>query len=125
MKLILALVFQDDKLRKLVLNVGPNDWKYIAGFLPVSVFTSMMRDSLLFCQTFVHLHINVSIKSVRCFIIKNRSEHQCQHRWFKVLDPDLVKGPWTKEEDEKVCFIYSYAVIGLLRLKIYLFFLSC
>uniref|UniRef100_A0A673J789 V-myb avian myeloblastosis viral oncogene homolog-like 2b n=1 Tax=Sinocyclocheilus rhinocerous TaxID=307959 RepID=A0A673J789_9TELE len=57
---------EDDKLRKLVLNFGPNDWKYIAGFLP------------------------------------SRSEHQCQHRWFKVLDPDLVKGPWTKEEDEKV-----------------------
>uniref|UniRef100_A0A8C1RX64 V-myb avian myeloblastosis viral oncogene homolog-like 2b n=1 Tax=Cyprinus carpio TaxID=7962 RepID=A0A8C1RX64_CYPCA len=57
---------EDDKLRKLVLNCGPNDWKYIAGFL------------------------------------SNRSEHQCQHRWFKVLDPDLVKGPWTKEEDEKV-----------------------
>ncbi|XP_056324669.1 v-myb avian myeloblastosis viral oncogene homolog-like 2b [Danio aesculapii] len=57
---------EDDKLRKLVLNVGSNDWKYIAGLLP------------------------------------NRSEHQCQHRWFKVLDPDLVKGPWTKEEDEKV-----------------------
>ncbi|XP_056108495.1 v-myb avian myeloblastosis viral oncogene homolog-like 2b [Rhinichthys klamathensis goyatoka] len=57
---------EDDKLRKLVLNAGPNDWKHIAGFLP------------------------------------SRSEHQCQHRWFKVLDPDLVKGPWTKEEDEKV-----------------------
>ncbi|MBN3270386.1 MYBB protein, partial [Polyodon spathula] len=26
----------------------------------------------------------------------------CQHRWLKVLNPDLVKGPWTKEEDEKV-----------------------
>ncbi|XP_063071833.1 v-myb avian myeloblastosis viral oncogene homolog-like 2b [Engraulis encrasicolus] len=34
--------------------------------------------------------------------LPNRSEPQCQHRWFKVLDPDLVKGPWTKEEDEKV-----------------------
>lgn len=34
--------------------------------------------------------------------LPNRSEHQCQHRWYKVLDPDLVKGPWTKEEDEKV-----------------------
>lgn len=57
---------EDDKLRKLVLRVGPNDWKHIASFL------------------------------------HNRSEHQCQHRWFKVLDPDLVKGPWTREEDEKV-----------------------
>ncbi|KAK5873052.1 hypothetical protein PBY51_013697 [Eleginops maclovinus] len=34
--------------------------------------------------------------------IRNHSEPQCQHRWFKVLDPELVKGPWTKEEDEKV-----------------------
>ncbi|KAM3877988.1 v-myb avian myeloblastosis viral oncogene homolog-like 2b [Diretmus argenteus] len=34
--------------------------------------------------------------------IPNHTEQQCQHRWLKVLDPDLVKGPWTKEEDEKV-----------------------
>ncbi|XP_037107525.1 v-myb avian myeloblastosis viral oncogene homolog-like 2b [Syngnathus acus] len=34
--------------------------------------------------------------------IPNRTENQCQHRWFKVLDPDLIKGPWTKEEDDKV-----------------------
>ncbi|CAH1255281.1 MYBL1 [Branchiostoma lanceolatum] len=32
----------------------------------------------------------------------DRSDVQCQHRWEKVLNPDLVKGPWTKEEDEKV-----------------------
>lgn len=27
---------------------------------------------------------------------------QCLHRWQKVLNPELVKGPWTKEEDETV-----------------------
>ncbi|XP_018587179.2 transcriptional activator Myb-like isoform X2 [Scleropages formosus] len=27
---------------------------------------------------------------------------QCHHRWQKVLNPELVKGPWTKEEDQKV-----------------------
>ncbi|CAH0686941.1 unnamed protein product [Chilo suppressalis] len=32
----------------------------------------------------------------------NRSDFQCQQRWSKVLNPELVKGPWTKEEDEKV-----------------------
>ncbi|XP_065175672.1 myb protein-like [Sycon ciliatum] len=31
-----------------------------------------------------------------------RSEVQCQQRWTKVLSPDLVKGAWTKEEDEIV-----------------------
>ncbi|XP_008318775.1 v-myb avian myeloblastosis viral oncogene homolog-like 2b [Cynoglossus semilaevis] len=34
--------------------------------------------------------------------IPNHTENQCQHRWLKVLDPELVKGPWTKEEDERV-----------------------
>uniref|UniRef100_A0A4W6D4I6 V-myb avian myeloblastosis viral oncogene homolog-like 2b n=1 Tax=Lates calcarifer TaxID=8187 RepID=A0A4W6D4I6_LATCA len=57
---------EDDRLKALVQKLGPNDWKYIASYIP------------------------------------NHTEHQCQHRWFKVLDPELVKGPWTKEEDEKV-----------------------
>ncbi|XP_010470459.1 PREDICTED: myb-related protein 3R-1-like isoform X2 [Camelina sativa] len=29
-----------------------------------------------------------------------RSEVQCQHRWLKVLDPNLYKGNWTKDEDD-------------------------
>ncbi|CAM8963316.1 unnamed protein product [Rhodiola kirilowii] len=31
-----------------------------------------------------------------------RSEVQCLHRWQKVLNPELVKGPWTQEEDYKI-----------------------
>ena len=31
-----------------------------------------------------------------------RSDVQCLHRWQKVLRPGLVKGPWTKEEDEMI-----------------------
>ncbi|CAN0826330.1 Transcription factor MYB3R-1 [Linum grandiflorum] len=31
---------------------------------------------------------------------KDRTDVQCLHRWQKVLDPELVKGPWSKEEDE-------------------------
>ncbi|XP_013856052.1 myb-related protein B, partial [Austrofundulus limnaeus] len=34
--------------------------------------------------------------------LPNHTEQQCHHRWFKILDPGLIKGPWTKEEDEKV-----------------------
>ena len=33
---------------------------------------------------------------------KERTDVQCLHRWQKVLNPSLVKGPWTKEEDEIV-----------------------
>ncbi|GAA0149565.1 hypothetical protein LIER_08707 [Lithospermum erythrorhizon] len=32
----------------------------------------------------------------------DRSEVQCLHRWQKVLNPELVKGPWTQEEDERI-----------------------
>ncbi|KAJ1376152.1 SANT/Myb domain [Sesbania bispinosa] len=31
--------------------------------------------------------------------LPGRTDVQCLHRWQKVLNPDLVKGSWTKEED--------------------------
>ncbi|XP_062180173.1 transcription factor MYB3R-2-like [Phragmites australis] len=30
----------------------------------------------------------------------DRTEVQCLHRWQKVLNPELIKGPWTQEEDD-------------------------
>ncbi|KAF2931121.1 transcription factor MYB3R-2-like [Oryza sativa Japonica Group] len=32
----------------------------------------------------------------------DRTEVQCLHRWQKVLDPELIKGPWTQEEDDVI-----------------------
>ncbi|KAL0425959.1 UNVERIFIED_CONTAM: Transcription factor R-1 [Sesamum radiatum] len=32
--------------------------------------------------------------------LPGRTDVQCLHRWQKVLSPDLVKGPWSKEEDD-------------------------
>ncbi|KAG6387980.1 hypothetical protein SASPL_153176 [Salvia splendens] len=39
-------------------------------------------------------------KIAECF--KDRADVQCLHRWQKVLNPELVKGPWSKEEDEVI-----------------------
>ncbi|KAE8687638.1 hypothetical protein F3Y22_tig00111013pilonHSYRG00287 [Hibiscus syriacus] len=39
-------------------------------------------------------------KIAECF--KDRTDVQCLHRWQKVLNPELVKGPWSKEEDERI-----------------------
>ena len=33
---------------------------------------------------------------------QGRTEFHCMHRWKKHLDPDIIKGFWSKEEDEKV-----------------------
>ncbi|XP_057817711.2 transcription factor MYB3R-4 [Cryptomeria japonica] len=51
-------------------------------------------------------------RAVQCYKGKNwkkiaeffpdRTDVQCLHRWQKVLNPDLIKGPWTKEEDDKI-----------------------
>ncbi|KAG8078448.1 hypothetical protein GUJ93_ZPchr0007g5089 [Zizania palustris] len=32
----------------------------------------------------------------------DRTEVQCLHRWQKVLNPELIKGPWTQEEDNQI-----------------------
>uniref|UniRef100_A0A5B7BWS2 Uncharacterized protein n=1 Tax=Davidia involucrata TaxID=16924 RepID=A0A5B7BWS2_DAVIN len=37
----------------------------------------------------------------------DRTEVQCLHRWQKVLNPELVKGPWTQEEDDKITELVS------------------
>ncbi|CAL0304492.1 unnamed protein product [Lupinus luteus] len=37
----------------------------------------------------------------------DRSEVQCLHRWQKVLNPELIKGPWTQEEDDKIVELVS------------------
>jgi hypothetical protein len=31
--------------------------------------------------------------------LEYRTDVQCLHRWQKVLNPEMVKGPWTEEED--------------------------
>ncbi|KAG8653611.1 transcription factor MYB3R-1 isoform X2 [Manihot esculenta] len=34
--------------------------------------------------------------------VPDRTDVQCLHRWQKVLNPDLVKGPWKREEDDLI-----------------------
>ncbi|KAG0455815.1 hypothetical protein HPP92_023603 [Vanilla planifolia] len=45
-----------------------------------------------------HYHGKNWKKIAECF--PGRTDVQCLHRWQKVLNPTLVKGPWSKEEDE-------------------------
>lgn len=39
--------------------------------------------------------------------MKGRTDVQCLHRWQKVINPELVKGPWTAEEDALVIELVS------------------
>ena len=40
--------------------------------------------------------------------LEGRSDVQCLHRWQKVLNPKLVKGPWTEEEDNTIRRLVHY-----------------
>lgn len=44
----------------------------------------------------VNIHDGKNWKKIASYF-PNKSEVQCLHRWQKVLNPDLYKGPWTKE----------------------------
>uniref|UniRef100_A0A7S3GCM0 Uncharacterized protein n=1 Tax=Palpitomonas bilix TaxID=652834 RepID=A0A7S3GCM0_9EUKA len=49
----------------------------------------------------VELYNRKNWKKIASFF-DSRSDVQCFHRWQKVLNPDLVKGPWTTAEDERL-----------------------
>ncbi|KAK8955808.1 Myb-related protein 3R-1 [Platanthera guangdongensis] len=55
------------------------------------------EDEVL-CRAVHHYHGKNWKKISECF--PGRTDVQCLHRWQKVLNPALVKGPWSKEEDE-------------------------
>nr|AXY87639.1 transcription factor MYB3R-4-like protein [Cymbidium sinense] len=55
------------------------------------------EDEIL-CNAVHHYHGKNWKKIAECF--PDRTDVQCLHRWQKVLNPALVKGPWSKEEDE-------------------------
>ena len=57
------------------------------------------EDELL--RQTVQVHEGKNWKSI-AERLPGRTDVQCLHRWQKVLKPGLVKGPWTKEEDETV-----------------------
>lgn len=42
---------------------------------------------------------------------------QCQHRWQKVLNPDLVKGPWTKEVPDNFSQLMPFFSCGFFSPK--------
>jgi len=58
--------------------------------------TPCSKDEKL--RTAVKMHNAKNWKKIAQFAFKGtKTDVQCLHRWQKVLDPRLVKGPWTKE----------------------------
>uniref|UniRef100_A0A8C2F820 Transcriptional activator Myb n=1 Tax=Cyprinus carpio TaxID=7962 RepID=A0A8C2F820_CYPCA len=64
----------------------------------VTIFFFLKDEKL---KRLVEHHGSEDWKVIASFL-PNRTDVQCQHRWQKVLNPELIKGPWTKEEDQRV-----------------------
>jgi hypothetical protein len=60
---------------------------------------SVQEDSIL--QQAVSMHDGKNWKSIASYL-DGKTEVQCLHRWTKVLNPNLTKGPWTDDEDRLV-----------------------
>ncbi|KAL0487119.1 transcription factor myb [Acrasis kona] len=44
--------------------------------------------------------------------ILGRTDVQCRERWCNILNPELNSGPWTEEEDEKLCNAIETVGVG-------------
>eukprot|EP01043_Picozoa_sp_COSAG02_P024271 COSAG02_NODE_1322_length_13259_cov_71.269985_8_plen_296_part_00 len=71
----------------------------VGGARRASELWSEEEDQLL--RIGVAKHANRNWKSI-AEGLENKTAIQCLHRWRKVLDPQVIKGPWTTEEDEKI-----------------------
>ena len=60
---------------------------------------SEAEDELL--RQGVAKHANKNWKSIADGL-PHKTAIQCLHRWRKVLDPEVIKGPWTTAEDDKI-----------------------
>lgn len=40
----------------------------------------------------------------------NKTDVQCLHRWQKVLNPQLVKGPWSAEVSQIFTYVFIHVV---------------
>ena len=61
----------------------------------------------------------------------DRTDVQCLHRWQKVLNPELVKGPWTKEVwnycmgDVDVCFPTNSKEFKVIKTHCFKIYILC
>lgn len=44
------------------------------------------------------------------YFLDGRDAGQLIYRWTQVLDPNIKKGPWSKDEDEVFCFNFFLAL---------------
>ena len=103
---LLCRVTQDELLRRAVHHHGGRNWKQVGKPLArlrrfgiKSVAATILLLKLLLAQGLATLEAGLvtACATHAAEYFEDRTDVQCLHRWQKVLNPELVKGPWTKE----------------------------
>lgn len=81
-------------MRQAVHRFKGKNWKKIGKNSLIKLFVNSMM-MIFVHETRVPIPGIYFVYAAECF--KDRTDVQCLHRWQKVLNPDLVKGPWSKE----------------------------
>jgi hypothetical protein len=116
---------EDDQLRELISEFG-KQWSLIASKMPNRTATQVSarwekcinpiltkgqftaeEDEVI--HTFVAEH-GIHFWPQTVTVLPHRSSKQCRERWFKNLDPEISKKPWTAEEDRLI--FESYLNLG-------------
>lgn len=70
---------------------------------PIAILSDCMMNIINFALYFQDKRLKMYVKmydenwELIAAQFTDRSDVQCQQRWTKVVNPELVKGPWTKE----------------------------
>ena len=100
---------QDELLRRAVHHHGGRNWKqvgapraHLLNFQACFLYWAIVWHWVATCAAHCNSFLTVQKNSWTCMLFaaeyfEDRTDVQCLHRWQKVLNPELVKGPWTKE----------------------------
>ncbi|PWA32053.1 hypothetical protein CCH79_00020410, partial [Gambusia affinis] len=100
---MMMTMMMDELLRRLVKERGASSWSSVALSFRVSVSVGHLVWSSVVVTSGGALSLS--------FFQGHRSEVQCQRRWQQIKNPELVKGPWTQEEDRRVMeLVQKYGV---------------
>lgn len=114
---------EDKILTELVSKYGGKNWKKISAFIPgrssiqcLHRWTKILQPGLVKGPWTVDedrkllewVRQEGPTKWTQCAdFIKGRNGKQCRERWFHTLNPKIIKGNWTCEEDFKIFTLYD------------------
>lgn len=114
---------EDDLLSNLVDEYQGRSWKKISSFIPgrtaiqcLHRWTKILKPGLVKGpwtleedrMLFNYVSFYGSHDFSECSkIIQGRNNKQCRERWFNVLNPKVIKGDWTLEEDYLIFKLYT------------------